>query len=94
MGGWLAPPAAVDGRSSTVPTPAPSLCCSYEWVATPKMDWNNPAHRKLKAEIEIGNGLPDITYAGAVVDALVDAGFEVQECRDLAPESPVPWHRE
>ena len=77
-----------------MPAPAPSLCCSYEWVATPKMDWNNPAHRKLKAEIEIGNGLPDITYAGAVVDALVDAGFEVQECRDLAPESPVPWYRE
>lgn len=63
----------------------------YEWVATSKMDWNNPDHRALKHEIEIGNGLPNITYADGVTDALTAAGFVIEECRDLALESPVSW---
>ena len=31
---------------------------TYEWVATPKFDANNPEHVKIMDEINYGNGLP------------------------------------
>jgi len=63
----------------------------YEWVTTPAFDATNPEHQRIKHGIEVGDGLPDITDGAAVVEALVGAGFEVEECRDLAPTSAVPW---
>jgi sterol 24-C-methyltransferase len=71
---------------------------SYEWVTTPKYDPENKHHRHLKHEIEVGDGLPDLEPDHVIVDALRQAGFEVQESLDLAndPETmkrnPVTWY--
>lgn len=65
---------------------------TYEWVTTPKYDTNNPVHRQLKAGIEVGNALPDITDAAAVEKSLNDAGFNVIEVSDLAETAPVSWY--
>lgn len=32
----------------------------YEWCATEQYDKNNPIQAKIMAEIELGNGLPDV----------------------------------
>jgi sterol 24-C-methyltransferase len=32
----------------------------YEWCATDLYDRSNPQHKSVMAEIELGNGLPDV----------------------------------
>ena len=67
----------------------------YEWVSTPAYDETNPTHKELLHGIEVGNGLPTITGASGVTDALKAAGFEVEECTDLAdgPNRPhIKWY--
>ncbi|KAF4361017.1 hypothetical protein F8388_016826 [Cannabis sativa] len=46
----------------------------------------------VKAEIEIGDGLPDIRLTTKCLEALKQAGFEVVWEKDLAVDSPVPWY--
>uniref|UniRef100_A0A0A0LD12 Methyltransferase n=1 Tax=Cucumis sativus TaxID=3659 RepID=A0A0A0LD12_CUCSA len=46
----------------------------------------------VKAEIEIGDGLPDIRMTGKCLEALKQAGFEVIWEKDLAENSPLPWY--
>ena len=53
----------------------------------------NPAHESIKHDIAIGDGLPYISGGEAVREALLAAGFVVEEFRDLAPESAVPWYQ-
>lgn len=48
-----------------------------EWCMTDKYDPGNSRHRSIKAEIELGNGLPDIRTTKQCIQALKDAGFEV-----------------
>ena len=38
----------------------------YEWVTTDKFNPKDPKHQEIKAGIEIGNSLPDITDGEAV----------------------------
>jgi len=66
-----------------------------EWCMTARYDAGDPAHRRVKLGIEIGNAIPDLTSSGDVVAALAGAGFEILETRDAAidPASPVPWYR-
>ncbi|KAH9302959.1 hypothetical protein KI387_014542, partial [Taxus chinensis] len=45
-----------------------------------------------KAEIELGNGLPDIRTTSQCLEALKSAGFEVIFEEDLAISSPLPWY--
>ncbi|CAN1342310.1 Cycloartenol-C-24-methyltransferase 1 [Linum perenne] len=59
-----------------------------------------------KAEVEIGDGLPDIRSTTQCIEALQKAGFEASHCccfscllvlkviwsNDLAKDSPVPWY--
>ncbi|XVE76751.1 hypothetical protein DITRI_Ditri13aG0006200 [Diplodiscus trichospermus] len=65
---------------------------AYEWCMTDSFDPNNQEHQKIKAEIEIGNGLPDIRSTGQCLEALKQAGFEVIWEKNLAVDSPVPWY--
>lgn len=51
---------------------------AYEWCMTDSFDPNNEEHQKIKAEIEIGNGLPDIRLTRQIIEALERAGFEVK----------------
>ena len=39
---------------------------SYEWVTTPAFKPSDPVHKRIKKDIEVGDGLPDITDGAAV----------------------------
>ncbi|MBS1593675.1 MAG: class I SAM-dependent methyltransferase [Bacteroidetes bacterium] len=70
------------------------LFATYEWVMTDKYDPADLRHQQIKHQIEIGNGLSDITGAADVIDSLAAAGFEVLECTDRASEcdADTPWY--
>ncbi|KAL0728167.1 hypothetical protein Bca4012_024260 [Brassica carinata] len=71
----------------------PGQCfAAYEWCMTDAFDPDNAQHQKIKAEIEIGDGLPDIRRTSKCLEALKQAGFEVVWEKDLAEDSPVPWY--
>ncbi|MCO5570152.1 hypothetical protein L7F22_023869 [Adiantum nelumboides] len=68
------------------------LFAGYEWCMTDAYDPQNAEHQKIKAEIELGNGLPDVRTTSQCLEALKAAGFEVLMEDDLAKSSPVPWY--
>lgn len=71
----------------------PGQCfAAYEWCMTDAFDPNNQEHKKIKAEIEIGGGLPDIRLMRQCLEALKQAGFEVIWEKDRAADSPLPWY--
>lgn len=71
----------------------PGQCfAAYEWCMTDSFDPNNEVHQKVKAEIELGNGLPDVRLTSTCLEALKEAGFEVLWEKDLAADSPVTWY--
>ncbi|PON57538.1 Sterol methyltransferase [Trema orientale] len=49
-------------------------------------------HAPDAAEIEIGDGLPDIRSTSKCLEALKQAGFEVIWEKDFAVDSPLPWY--
>lgn len=64
----------------------------YEWCMTDSYDPENPEHQRLKKDIEIGNGLPDICNRQACLQAMKDAGFEIIRESDLMEVPHVqPW---
>ena len=67
----------------------------YEWCMTSGYNAGDPAHQKIKKDIETGNALPDIASFDEVVRALRNAGFEVIESFDAADTSDpeTPWYR-
>ena len=71
-----------------------ALFAGYEWCLTDRYDAKNPEHQKIKKDIEIGNGLPDLTHTSVVDDALRAAGFEILQTEDMASHgSPeTPWY--
>ena len=66
-----------------------------EWCLTPLYDASNPDHRRIKKDIEIGNGLPDVATIADVLEAMRSVGFELREHADLsaAGSSETPWYR-
>lgn len=65
----------------------------YEWVMTEKYDENNPEHRKIAYEIELGDGIPKMFHVDMARNALKDVGFELIEENDLADNDDlVPWY--
>ncbi|XP_074566206.1 cycloartenol-C-24-methyltransferase 1-like isoform X1 [Curcuma longa] len=65
---------------------------AYECCMTGHYNPNNEIHKKVKAEVELGFGVPDFRTARQCLDALKLAGFEVVWEKDLAVDSPVPWY--
>ncbi|KAG6510728.1 hypothetical protein ZIOFF_028762 [Zingiber officinale] len=65
---------------------------AYEWCMTDHYNPSNGSHKKAKAEIELGNGLPDVRTTRQCLDALKLVGFEVIWEKDHASDSPVPWY--
>ncbi|KAK6119204.1 hypothetical protein DH2020_047052 [Rehmannia glutinosa] len=62
----------------------PGQCfAAYEWCMTDAYDPNNKEHQQIKAEIELGNGLPDIRLTHQCLDALKKAGFEVKVLENM-----------
>lgn len=71
--------------------PGATFCC-YEWCLTDAFDANNQEHRRLKKDMEQGNGLPDICHTSVCLQALREAGFEVVSESDLALQTNIePW---
>ena len=68
---------------------------TYEYCLTDRFDPEDANHTRLKADLELGGGLPDIAYPHEVDDALREVGFELLEGRDLAAEDPlgIPWYQ-
>ena len=68
---------------------------AYEYIMTDRFDAQNPRHRKLKEDIQLGGGLLVIDDRQTVDDALRTVGFEVLETRDLAVQTgpSVPWYQ-
>lgn len=66
----------------------------YEWCLTDKYDPTNEEHRHIKKLIEEGDGLPDIISTDECEQALVEAGFEMIEARDMVLDDhvDVPWY--
>ena len=74
----------------------PGACfAGYEWCLTEDFEPQNAKHLRIKKDIEVGTGLPDIALTSEVCSALRTAGFELLEARDRAPESDTetPWSR-
>jgi len=65
---------------------------SYEWCLRDEYDPSNLQHQRIKHGIEEGNALPGIATTHEVVKALKEVGFEVEEIKDLADNSQVPWY--
>jgi len=88
--------AKVYGEIMRVLKPGGIFAC-YEWCLTDKYDKDNEHHRKIKKDIEIGDGLPDLVHTSVCTKALSDAGFEVLEARDSMLDGHLgkggePWY--
>eukprot|EP00929_Paragymnodinium_shiwhaense_P116234 TRINITY_DN8558_c0_g2_i1.p1 TRINITY_DN8558_c0_g2~~TRINITY_DN8558_c0_g2_i1.p1 ORF type:complete len:390 (+),score=114.40 TRINITY_DN8558_c0_g2_i1:88-1257(+) len=87
--------AKVYGEIMRVLKPGAVFAC-YEWCLTDKYDDKNAEHRKLKEDIMLGDGLPDLVHTSVCTQALKDAGFEVLEVRDCALDGHLeggePWY--
>ncbi|CAE8616630.1 unnamed protein product, partial [Polarella glacialis] len=59
-----------------------AIFACYEWCLTDKYDPKNKTHQKIKKDIEIGDGLPDLAHTSVCVKALEQVGFEIIETRD------------
>lgn len=66
----------------------------YEWCLTDRYDADNPAHRAIKKDIELGNGLPDIWSMAETRACFEEAGFTVLDELDKAHDldQDVPWY--
>jgi len=77
--------------------PGGTFAC-YEWCLTDKYDASSEFHRKIKKDIEVGDGLPDIVHTSVCTKALQDVGFELIEARDVAQDQGFcidagdPWY--
>jgi sterol 24-C-methyltransferase len=71
-----------------------ALFAGYEWCLTDAYAPDNARHAKIKKDIELGNGLPDLSHMSVIDEALAKSGFELLEAKDLAPTADVqtPWY--
>ncbi|KAJ1276845.1 hypothetical protein BS78_05G247200 [Paspalum vaginatum] len=65
-----------------------------ELCLTERFDPSNSKHRDIKAEIELGCGLPDVRSTRQCIQAMKEAGFEVVFAKDMTEDSPCPWYQE
>mmetsp|Transcript_29262 Transcript_29262/g.35649 ORF Transcript_29262/g.35649 Transcript_29262/m.35649 type:complete len:393 (+) Transcript_29262:147-1325(+) len=63
-----------------------AIFACYEWCTTDAFDGKNPAHLRIKKQIEEGDGLPDIASTKECLAALEKAGFEILDERDMAED--------
>jgi len=68
---------------------------SYEWCLTDLYDPNDPEHKEIKKQIEVGDGLPDLIGTSLVDAALKEVGFTIIETHDIIVDTPpedIPWY--
>ena len=55
----------------------------YEWCLTINYDGNNGEHRRIKQDIQLGNGIPELRTSKEVVQALkVVCAFDALRFRE------------
>lgn len=67
---------------------------AFEYCLTGRFDADNPRHRQIKNDLEVGGALPDIAFPHQVDDALRRVGFELLETGDLNEKAGpgIPWY--
>ena len=88
-------PRASSRRAPSDDEPGATFAC-YEWCLTDKYD-GSAFQKKIKKDIEVGDGLPDLVHTSVCTQALRDAGFEIVETRDCALDGHLgkggePWY--
>lgn len=65
----------------------------YEWLMTEEYDNDNPHHRKIRLDIEQGDGISNMVKVSEGLAAIKAAGFELEYHEDLAnrPDKR-PWY--
>jgi len=85
----------VYGEIMRVLKPGGIFAC-YEWCLTDKFDPKSEHHQKIKKDIEVGDGLPDLVHTSVCTEALKNAGFELVEARDVMQDGlrgkGEPWY--
>lgn len=75
--------------------PGGTFAC-YEWCVTDKFDEKQAVHQKVKHDICVGDGLPDLVHTSVCTKALENVGFKLQESRDAMLdgflEGGEPWY--
>ncbi|KAF2871871.1 S-adenosyl-L-methionine-dependent methyltransferase [Massariosphaeria phaeospora] len=65
----------------------------YEWLMTDAYDNENPHHRTIRRNIEIGNGISNMEKIEVALKAMKAAGFEMEHNEDLADrDDAIPWY--
>ena len=65
----------------------------YEWLMTDAYDDGNPHHRKIRLGIEQGDGIANMVKISEGLQAIKDAGFDLELHEDLANrEDARPWY--
>ena len=65
----------------------------YEWLMTEKYDNDNPHHREIRLGIEQGDGISNMVKISEALEAIKNAGFELEFHEDLADRpDAVPWY--
>ena len=66
----------------------------YDWCLLDAFEPSDPEHVRIKQGIEVGNGVAALRPTSDVLDALRDAGFEIEESGDWAATShpSAPWY--
>jgi sterol 24-C-methyltransferase len=66
----------------------------YEWLMTDKYDNDNMEHRRIRLDIEQGDGIAQMVKISEGLNAIKSAGFELELHHDLAADDdgPAPWY--
>ncbi|KAH8883222.1 putative DELTA(24)-sterol C-methyltransferase [Thozetella sp. PMI_491] len=65
----------------------------YEWLMTDDYDNSNVEHRKIRLDIEVGNGISNMVPISEGVAAMKNVGFELLHHEDLASRGDaLPWY--
>jgi sterol 24-C-methyltransferase len=72
------------------------LVAGTDWCLTEAFDAGRPEHQRIRAGVEMGNGLAPLVTVAAFERAIRDAGLELLHGEDLAADrgpGTVPWYR-
>ncbi len=66
----------------------------YEWLMTEEFDNENIDHRRIRLDIEQGDGIAQMVKISDGIAAIKDAGFALELNYDLAADDdgPAPWY--
>ena len=66
---------------------------TYEWLLDDRYDAQNPHHRQISYDIEVGDGIPLLVKKSVAIKAFKDVGFELIHDEDLADkDDDIPWY--